>query len=190
MRLGLAHHFGWAIAVTADDDHAVIDRRRIELIEPGLPAAPIHHLGGPHEMHLDGPPIDDDALADLVARVRASVVRTASASLDALGADLPSPITSMSLRASPRGLPSDIAALRRPPHESRADGAMYLDVLAAIAHERGWEVHRFDARRVEREAAARLGVRTDDVLHGPRLRLGPPWTKDHRMALAATVVAR
>ena len=61
---------------------------------------------------------------------------------------------------------------------------------SAIAHERGWEVHRFDAGRVEREAAARLGVRTDDVLHGPRLRLGPPWTKDHRMALAATVVAR
>ena len=60
MRLGLAHHFGWATAVTADDDHAVIDRRRIELIEPGLPAAPIHHLGGPHEMHLDGPPLDDD----------------------------------------------------------------------------------------------------------------------------------
>jgi hypothetical protein len=27
------------------------------------------------------------------------------------------------------------------------------------------------------------------VLHGPRARLGPPWTKDHRTALAATVVA-
>jgi hypothetical protein len=33
-----------------------------------------------------------------------------------------------------------------------------------------------------------LGERTDDVLRGPRARLGPPWTKDHRVALAATIV--
>ena len=33
-----------------------------------------------------------------------------------------------------------------------------------------------------------LGPRADDVLNGPRHRLGPPWTKDHRVALAATVV--
>ena len=31
--------------------------------------------------------------------------------------------------------------------------------------------------------------RADEVLHGPRTTLGPPWTKDHRVALAATVVA-
>ena len=27
------------------------------------------------------------------------------------------------------------------------------------------------------------------ILHGPRAMLGPPWTKDHRTALAATVLA-
>jgi hypothetical protein len=27
------------------------------------------------------------------------------------------------------------------------------------------------------------------VLYGPRERLGPPWAKDHRIALAATVLA-
>jgi hypothetical protein len=27
------------------------------------------------------------------------------------------------------------------------------------------------------------------VLHGPRATLGPPWASDHRMALAATVLA-
>ena len=30
MRLGIADHFGWAIAVTASADHKVVDRRRIE----------------------------------------------------------------------------------------------------------------------------------------------------------------
>jgi len=28
------------------------------------------------------------------------------------------------------------------------------------------------------------------VLHRPRATLGPPWTRDHRIALAATIVAR
>ena len=34
MRLGIAHHFGWAVAVTASADHHVVDRRRIERSEP------------------------------------------------------------------------------------------------------------------------------------------------------------
>ena len=42
MRVGIADHLGWAIAVTASDNHEVVDRRRIELIEPGITAAPIH----------------------------------------------------------------------------------------------------------------------------------------------------
>jgi hypothetical protein len=35
MRLGIADHLGWAIAVTTSASHEVIDRRRIELIESG-----------------------------------------------------------------------------------------------------------------------------------------------------------
>jgi hypothetical protein len=42
---------------------------------------------------------------------------------------------------------------------------------------------------VEAEAARLLGERADAVLHGPRRVLGPPWSKDHRIALAATVLA-
>jgi hypothetical protein len=51
MRLGIAHHLGWAVAVMASAEHKVVDRRRIELIEPGLPTAPIHHEGGPYLLH-------------------------------------------------------------------------------------------------------------------------------------------
>ena len=36
MRIGIFDHFGWAVAVTASTDHEVVDRRRIELIEPGV----------------------------------------------------------------------------------------------------------------------------------------------------------
>jgi hypothetical protein len=53
MRVGIAHHLGWAVAVTASADHQVVDRRRIDLIEPGMPTAPIHH---------EGKPLDDSTL--------------------------------------------------------------------------------------------------------------------------------
>jgi hypothetical protein len=189
MRLGIAHHLGWAVAVTASADHAVVDRRRVALIEPGLPSAPIHHVGGPHVLHRTGEPLGDDALAALVAEVRASVRRATSTALDQLATALPAPIASMSVRAWPADFPADVAVQRRVPYESRADSIMYCEVLAELARARGWAVHHYDARVVERDAARILGERADDVLRGPLATLGPPWTKDHRTALAATVVA-
>lgn len=180
MRLGIAHHLGWAVAVTASGGHRVADRRRIELLEPGLPAAPVEH---------EIKPLDDVAASALVAKVRASAVRAASASLDELAAALPEPIVSMSLRAWPLDFPDDIALLRRAPYDSSADSVMYRQVLAELADARGWAVHLYDARAVEGQAAGVLGTRAVEVLHGPRAELGPPWAKDHRMALAATIMA-
>lgn len=180
MRLGIAHHFGWAVAVTAAPDHTVVDRRRMELTEAGVPTAPIHHQGRA---------VSDEDLAALVADVRASVHRAASAALDELAGALPGPIVSMSLRTWPADFPRVVAVQRRAPYESRADSVMYREVLAGLADVRGWKLHRYDARVVEAEAARILGPRAEEVLLGPRARLGPPWSKDHRIALAATVVA-
>ena len=188
MRLGLAHHFGWAVAVTASPDHEVASRQRIALIEPGVPTAPIHHEGGPHLLHRSAEPLDDTALSALVADVRASVGRATSVALDELAAASPEPIISMSLRAWPADFPEDIAVQRRVPYESRADSVMYLRVLAGLARERGWAVHTYNAKDVEDAAARLLGDRATDVLRGPRATLGTPWSKDHRMALAATIV--
>ena len=189
MRLGIAHHFGWAVAVMASADYEVVDRRRIELIEPGVPMAPIHHEGGPHLLHRSSEPLSDDDLTTLVAEVRASVVRATSAAMDELVASSPEPVVSMSLRAWPADFPNDIATQRRVPYESRADSVMYCQVLAELARERGWVVHLYNAKEVENEAVRILGERAEEVLQGPRAKLGPPWSKDHRMALAATIVA-
>jgi hypothetical protein len=94
----------------------------------------------------------------------------------------------MALRAWPADFPEDIAVQRRVPHESRADSVMYRQVLAEVAGRRGWDVRLYDAKDVEAEATRLLGERADEVLRGPRVTLGPPWSKDHRMALAATIV--
>jgi len=189
MRVGIAHHLGWAVAVTAGPDHEVVDRRRVELLEPGLPNAPIHHEGGPHLMHRKGDPLGDDELAALVGKVRTSAVDVTSAALDELTATLSEPIVTMSLRAWPDDFPTDIATQRRVRYESRADSVMYREILADLGRARGWSIHFYEAKDVEREAARILGDRADEVLHGPRATLGPPWSKDHRVALAATVVS-
>ncbi|HWM20257.1 MAG TPA: hypothetical protein VNO51_11260 [Ilumatobacteraceae bacterium] len=180
MRVGIADHFGWAVAVTASADHEVVDRRRIELIEPGLPAAPIHY-----EAHR----LDISATAALVARVRASVGRATSVALDEIAAALAAPVVSISLRAWPPNFPDDIAVQRRPPYESRVDAIMYRQVLAELARARGWAVHFYAAKDVIERASGMLADRADEVLQGPRATLGPPWTKDHRIALAATIVS-
>jgi hypothetical protein len=179
-RLGIADHFGWAIAVTASDRHEVVDRRRIDLVEAGVTEAPIHY----ESKHLDVA-----ATTALVETVRASVERATTASLDELAGSLLDPVESISLRTIPADFPTDIEVLRRTPWEARADAVMYRQVLVEVAESRGWAVHFYEAKTVLGEAAAILGDNTADVLEGPRARLGPPWTKDHRVALAATVVA-
>jgi hypothetical protein len=65
---------------------------------------------------------------------------------------------------------------------------MYSQVLAGLAEQRGWTVCFYNAKQVEDEAAGRLGARANEVLYGPRSTLGPPWSKDHRTALAATIL--
>ena len=178
--MAIADHLGWAIAVTASADHEVVDRRRIELVEPGVSAAPIHY---------ESRRLDVAATAALVAKVRASVVRATSTALDELEAALPAPVLSISLRAWPPEFPDDIAVQRRAPYEARADAIMYRQELSELAHARGWEVHVYDATAVVDQAVRMLAERADEVLRGPRATIGPPWTKDHRIALAATVVA-
>jgi hypothetical protein len=180
MHVGIADHLGWAIAVTASDDHEVVDRRRIELVEPEMTAAPIHY----ESRHLDVA-----ATEALVAQVRASVVRATSAALDELASALPGPVRSISLRAWPLNFPDDIAVQRRAPYEARADAIMYRQELSEVAHARGWEVNVYDAKAVVDQAIRMLAQRADEVLNGRRAAIGPPWTRDHRVALAATILA-
>ena len=155
-------------------------QRKYELVEPGVTPAPIHY-----ESHR----LDVAATTALVAKVRASVARSSSAALDQIASAISEPIVSISLRAWPPDFPDDIAVQRRASYEARADAVMYRQVLSELAHDREWEVHLYDAKAVETQAVSLLAVRADEVLHGPRATLGPPWAKDHRIALAATILA-
>lgn len=176
LRLGVADHYAYANLVVASPDHEVIDRRRVPLVEPGVAECPIHG---------EGKGLDDAACQALVDEFRDSILRCANEAFDAL----PVGISSIYLRSWPVDFPADLATQRKLPYENWADSIIYRQVIAEAAEARGWALHLYDPKSVESEARIVLGARADDVIDGPRKRLGAPWAKDHRMALAATIVS-
>jgi hypothetical protein len=67
---------------------------------------------------------------------------------------------------------------------------MYRKALAAAAEARGWPVHWYDAKKVLDAASHALGVESLDA-HFLQVRraAGPPWNNDHKLAMAAAIVA-
>jgi len=179
--VGVSDHGGWAILVTVTGDGTVRDRRRVELVDDGLPALPHHHEG----QHL---PIDE--AVRLVERVRASAGRHAVRALDDVAAALPVPVSGLALRACPPLPPTVAERLTDYRARNTADWVMYRLALAEAAEARGWAVHWYDAKTVLETAREGLGVADLDAwFRQVRAALGPPWTKDHRIATAAALVA-
>ena len=175
---GVADHYGWAAVVVVGPDGTIVDRRRAELVDPDLTASPFHH-------DAQGLPIDEGVA--LVREVEGSIALHAHALSDALSTE--HGVTAVAIREIPR-LPETIEEQIRSYHaQTRADGAMYRRVLAEEAAARGWPVHHYDHRHVEKEATAALGLDVDH-LAAPRRELGPPWTADHRKAYAAALLAQ
>jgi hypothetical protein len=175
----VADHCGWAVLVTVGPRGTLIDRRRVELIDAALPKLPHHH-------ECQGLPLDD-AVA-LVARVRASAETCASACLEALAASVPARIVGISIRACPP-LPATVAErIADYRAQNVADTVMYREALARAATARGWSVRWYDARRVFPDAARALDrASVDDLLARTGKAIGPPWQKDHRVAMAAAI---
>jgi hypothetical protein len=71
-----------------------------------------------------------------------------------------------------------------------ADWVMYRRALAAAAEARGWAVHWYDAKKVCDAAGEAIRIEDFDA-HFLQLRtsIGPPWGNDHKIAMAAAIVA-
>lgn len=177
--VGVFDHWGWAILVTVAADATLLDRRKVELIEAGLTRYPYHH---------DAQRLPIAQAEALIARVASSAFRCASAALAALAAAVPSEIGAIVLRECPT-LPATVAErLANYQAQNVADSVLYREALARAAAERGWAVSWYNARRVPVEAASALARESiDDLLDQTVATVGRPWTKDHRVALAAAI---
>ncbi|HET6180695.1 MAG TPA: hypothetical protein VFE61_27500 [Candidatus Sulfotelmatobacter sp.] len=181
--IGVSDHGGWAVLVTAAADGALLDRRRVELVDADLPKIP-------HHSEAQRLPIDE-AIA-LVERVRVSAERHAKLRLDDIATTLPGrvTITGVALRQCPALPPTIAERIKDYWAQNNADWVMYRKALAAAAEARGWAVHWYDAKKVSDAASEALGIEDLDA-HFLKLRksIGPPWGKDHRVAMAAAIVA-
>ena len=193
--VGVVEDSNRAVLVTLARGGELLDRRRIELTEPGLPTHPHHHEGSwAVGRYLNTPGARVLPLAEAVAlveRVRASAARGAREALDALAAAVQVPITSIAIRACPE-LPATVEErIADNRAQTIADSVMYREALAAAAEARGWSVHWYDRERVFHDAAAALGRRDlDAFLYAMGRSIGPPWQAKHKLAAAAALAVR
>jgi hypothetical protein len=188
--LAVSEHTGWAYVVCVsarDRQPSVIARRRIVLIDRGLPTQPYEH-----ETRAQPP----DAAEALIANVRKSVARTTDLALGRLVDELSRehPVTTLTIRKPPfEKLPARVASV----HASyqllcSADGVLYNLAICKAAKRLGLDVQLYRRGDEMSLAAAALGVSPDAVeefVTGPGRPSGPPWTVEHRRAYAAAIAA-
>jgi hypothetical protein len=179
--IGVSDHGGWAVLVTAASDGTLLDRRRVELVDRELPKIP-------HHSEAQRLPIDK-AVA-LVERVRESAERHAKLCLEAVAMTLPGRIVGVALRQCPPLPPTIAERIQDYRAQNVADWVMYRNALAAAAEARGWDVHWFDAKKVFDAASEALRAKDLDAdLLQLRKSIGPPWSMDHKLAMAAAIAS-
>ncbi|HEY1940357.1 MAG TPA: hypothetical protein VGJ33_20690 [Candidatus Angelobacter sp.] len=182
--IGVSDHGGWAVFVTVAADGTLLDRRRVELVDGDLPKIPHHSEGQALPL--------DEAVA-LVERVQLSAERHAKVSLDAIAKTLPGRVFGIALRQCPVLPPTIAERIKDYRAQNVADWVMYRKALAVAAETRGWSVHWYDAKKVFAAASEALRIKDIEALEAHFLQLrksiGPPCGKDHKIAMAAAIVA-
>jgi hypothetical protein len=186
--IGTAVHNGWVILVTVADDHGrprVVDRRRVELVPPGVPSQPYHHEGR------SLPFAEADAI---VRRVQDVVLGHARAALAAYVEELS---TTADVRAvtlpQPRDVPWDLAdVLAGRQTVYVADRHLYEVAVARAAAALAIDVVTYPRKGEFAFAASGLqlperAIRT--CTSRARAAVGPPWRQEHQEAMAAALGA-
>lgn len=191
--VGVAEHGNSAVLVTVAADGELLDRRRIDLTH-GLPTHPYHHEGswavGRYLSSSWARPITLAEAVALVERVRRSVAEGARKSLEALAAQVPTPIAGIAIRACPKLPATTEERIRDARAATIADSALYREALATAAEGRGWIVHWYERERVFPDAEAAVGGQDIDAfLQAMGRPIGPPWQAKHKLAAAAALAA-
>jgi hypothetical protein len=156
--------------VTVSPTGAFVDRRRVTLVDPALPALP-HHV--------DGQLVPLDEAVALVHRVRTSAELHARDALASLAREV-GPLSTIALRTCATLPPTIEERLTNVRARNNADWVMYRVALAGAATALDWRVAWIDAKSVDANAPALRTLGKE---------LGPPWTVDHRLAMALALRA-
>jgi hypothetical protein len=179
--IGISDHGGWAVLVTVAGDGTLLDRRRVELVDEDLPKIP-------HHCEAQTLPLRE-AVA-LVERVQLSAERHAKIVLDAVASTVSRRILSVALRQCPALPPTIAERIKDYRSQNVADWVMYRMALAAAAEARGWHVHWYDAKTILDAASEALSIENLQAQFLElRRTIGAPWGQDHKVAMAAAIVA-
>ena len=187
--IGIEDHYGWAHLVSlavSGSDLTLLDKRRIDLIDPHLPTSPCHH-----ETLL----MQRSDAEQLFRDVKESANRRAYIALESLVGELaPATCRAVAIRIPPLPkLPASIAEIHANPRiTNRADGMIYHQALTSAAAQLNLSVFHFDKSRILELAAQVRGLTSADLeTHLKALgRAGkPPWRKGHMLACAGVIVA-
>jgi hypothetical protein len=188
--LSVAEHTGWAhvICVAAPGlVPVVIARRRVTLIDPGLPTMPYEHESvGMKEAEANA----------LIARVRRSIAARTTLALERVVTEL-SPTyaaVALAIRKPPfPELPGTVGAVWKSyALRCAADGMLYQLAICAAARQLGLEVQLCRRGDEAARAAQCLSVTpgaVEEFVTGRGRPAGPPWTLEHRRAYAAGIAA-
>jgi hypothetical protein len=188
--VSVAEHTGWAhlVCVAAHGRvPAVIERRRVTLIDRGLPTQPYEH---------DTMGMQEDEAEELVARIQKSVSVCTTRALERLVGELApvAPVVALAIREPPfPSIPASVAVVHAS-YQLRcsADGMMYQQAICRAASRLDLAVQLCKRGEESARAAERLGVTPGDVedfVAGSGRPAGPPWTEEHRRAFAAGIAA-
>jgi hypothetical protein len=174
-------------AAAVKGEPVVVDRRRVRLIDDGVPSQPYEH---------DTSALADDEAEALVRAVKRSIAARTSLAFDHLSSDL-SPayrIAAVTIREPTLArLPATVSEARESAHvRNRADGMLYHSAVCAAARRRGWKVVQHPRGEELTRAAEAMQVTAGEVeqfLNGLRKTLRPPWSAEHRSAFAAAIAS-
>jgi hypothetical protein len=166
---------------------AVIERRRVTLIDPGLPKMPYEH---------ESIGMKEAEASALIARVRRSIAARTTLALQRVVTELPPTYSAVAIaiRKPPfPELPGTVRAVRKSYRlQCAADGMMYQLAICGAARQLGLEVHL--CRRGDEMAQAALSLdvtprEVEEFVIGRGRPAGPPWTQELRRAYAAGIAA-
>jgi hypothetical protein len=186
--VSVADHTGWAhlVCVAASGNvPAVIARRRVVLIDQGLPTLPYEH---------ETAAMTEEEAAEVITRVRRSIAARTSNALRRVLIELAPAHTAVALaiRKPPfEVLPSTVAAVRAS-HRllCSADGMLYQLAICRAARQLELNVHLCRRGEEAARAAEQFGVtpaEIEEFVGRTGRPAGPPWTQEHRRAYAAGI---
>jgi len=175
------------VAAPSGNIPAVVQRRRVALIDAGLPTLPYEHTSRA---------MTEDAANALVSRVRRSIAARTFEALARVVAEVAPThtVVAVAIRKPPfADLPASVADVWKS-HRllCAADGMMYQLAICRAARRLELDVQLHRRGEETSLAAEHLGATPDEIekfVSRTGRPPGPPWTQEHRRAYAAGIAA-